>query len=176
MINNKSIEFDYVSKYKLQNPAKYIANIEHIKSQYIDYNTEKELQYIENFDTGYLTLAWGFKEIVIDYINPITKEKGVYVPHFYACYCDESTENITEVLIDLDEPDIFEIPCFDEEDYKKLSKKDKIRLQNLEILQAGQIEKYEKANKYCKSRCMNFFISTADGFLQLVSKAKESIN
>lgn len=150
---------NYINKYKLKYPNKYITNINDIKKTTIEYYNEKELYYLNKFDIDDQILVWGFKEFSINYIHFITKEEKKYIPSFYVCrQLDKNIEKIEEFILDLNKVNIYDIYDITEDYYKKMNIKDKLKYKDLQIKQTDQLCKFQKIYEYCKTRNIDFFI------------------
>lgn len=88
--NNKKFHQGY---YKIQNPSKYIGNVDKIR-----YMSSWELTTHQFFDTNTRVLKWSSEPIAIPYVSPIDGKVHRYFPDYYCEYVDIHGEILKEIV------------------------------------------------------------------------------
>lgn len=79
-------------KYTVKNPAKYIG-----KKQ-PTYRSSWEFKFMQFCDDNSAVLQWASEAIHVNYLNPFTKKRTIYVPDFLIIYVDKTGTKHGEVI------------------------------------------------------------------------------
>ena len=140
----------YKTKYRPNNPSKYIGNPNNIICRSL-----WERRVCKHMDLNTNIIRWGSEEIIIPYYSPVDKKMHKYYPDFVA-EIKSIDGTITTSIIEV-KPQKQTVP-------PKKKKKTKSYIKECMTYSINEA-KWESARKYCKNQGWNFIILTEDNIL-----------
>ena len=150
---------EYAPAFELKNTEKYLG-----KPNLLTYDTDSEYKLMEAFDKDETVWKWGYHFHNIIYNSKRSKKVNVYTPAFYVAYYknikfkNNLDKSLTEYIIDIGDMIDEDLEVLTDEQYKRLSKKDKEQY-DLEMNYVDNLTlKYKAADEFATKQGMDFLL------------------